>query len=140
MKLSLKKMYEAIPALERLTTQAFPGNIAYRIQRNIRRLKTDDMLSYEKQLREIVFVKYECIENPPGHLKPKDPKKLEDFMIETKALGAEELEVDILLIPLDAVKQITPVDFSALEWMFEGIEAEKHVKSPLKKPRARAGK
>ena len=98
-KLRLKDVVQAYPALEQIGTLELPAKTAYRVGRMIDKIRGDAQ-QYEKQRVELVKKHGEQKSNGDWELK-KDPESMQAFESELTALLEEtEVVVDYDPIPL----------------------------------------
>jgi hypothetical protein len=120
-KLKLSQIIEAQEPLKRLAAEKYPAHIAYRIQRNIRVL-APEALAYEKARMELIKNKYGVElkgEGVPTGSYRVPPEKVAEYTGEIQLLLDEEMDLNIMLLELESIREISPLDLMALEWMFD---------------------
>lgn len=113
MKLSMSQILEAWDALGRLGSEKFPVAVAFKIQRNMNRIERE-RTPFLKSRDALIIEKYAV-----GDEKKVADGREEEFREELRGLLEVEVEVDIVKLQPSDVKEITPIDLLALEWMFD---------------------
>lgn len=121
MKMKLSQIIGAHDPLRRLAGEKFPANIAYRIQRNLRTIEPE-VVAYNKSRNELIKTKYGEKSDEGYRVKPD---KIEAFTNEINEMLAEEVDVNIVTIEFEWLREISPLDMMALDWMFDSPKNEK---------------
>jgi hypothetical protein len=117
MKLTLKQVADSFEPLRRVSTEKMPINVAWEIQRNFR-LITPEFKAWDEKRAGLIKTKY-GEEDKEGNFFVL-PKNMTAFQAEMNILNEIEVDLDIHVIPMSSfTANITPVDLSELEWMFD---------------------
>jgi hypothetical protein len=116
MKLKLGQLIDARGALRAIGAERLPVKLAYRIQRNMRKI--------DIELREVDEANLKLIrelgeKQPDGnwHVKPENLDAFRDAM---KALRDEDIEIDIRAVSIDELPvDVAPLTLMDLDFMFE---------------------
>lgn len=121
MNIKLSQVVLAYKALSAISNNTFDALTAYRINKNMRALEPD-YTAYEKQ-RMALVKKYgdkTVDENKQeGWNVPQGTKKWEAFQKELAPLIEEDIEVNVIKIPLMAFDKISPAISGAIEFMLD---------------------
>jgi hypothetical protein len=139
MKLTLRQLVNASPALGRLVEQKFTckgsGKIIYALSKNLA-LTEKELLAYQKAMNSLIekyrIQEVQTEEEIKEHKEPKyyfPPSVQKELEIETGELLDDEMELDIRPVILpeptdDTPSLINAVDLYLLNWMvsFEGYD------------------
>jgi hypothetical protein len=130
MKLTLKQIVEASPALARLGSEKLPVKMAYTIGRNIQKLKPE-LENFDKTRDDLIKNRY-GVKNDDGNFEIPT-KNREKFVDEINVLQALEVEIDIWVVKLSELEAlqdaksgkdrdkeiVTSLEMAVLDFMFE---------------------
>jgi hypothetical protein len=113
MKLTLRQIVNASPALGRVGAEKASAKFAYNIARNLR-LTEPEVLGYQKAHNELVE-KYRAKNKDGEWVIPDENQKI--FTKEVEELLEQEVELDIHTFALLDEIKISGIDLFLLEWM-----------------------
>jgi hypothetical protein len=134
MKLTLRKLVNAVEALQVIGREKMGVKLAYRIERNVGRINVE-LEAYQKARRALVMKHGQEDPKEPGRFEiPRKNKKA--FNDELEILLAEEVDVDIRPIGLEELTfDVAPLHLLALEWMLEVDEGAESKPERQRHPR-----
>jgi len=130
MKLYLRQLVSARESLQQFGGEKLPVKLAYRIQRNLRKIN-NELQDFEEARLELVR-KYGK-QNEKGFMEVV-PENMEAFNADLKTLLDEEVDVDIQSIPIQDLADVqtkeglpnavAPLLLMNLDFMFDGEVAK----------------